>query len=126
MDKLRLIIQEIKDNTDKSEEEIRSIITRRFFFDGIESSISNRNISFLITLCSDNKELSNELLEVLFLTSMNRVEKKILQNVTNAKQKSVQSILKPNLLNILTRYGSIKLLPETIILFWNNRLNYDD
>lgn len=125
MDKLRLIIQEIKDNTDKSEEEIRSIITRRFFFDGIESSISNRNISFLITLCSDNKELSNELLEVLFLTSMNRVEKKILQNVTNAKQKSVQSVLKPNLLNILTRYGSIKLLPENIILFWNNRLNYD-
>lgn len=125
MDKLRLIIQDIKDSSDKSEEEVRDIITRRFFFDGIESHISNRNISFLITLCSDNKELSNELLEVLFLSSMNHVEKKILQNVTSAKKKATQNILRPNLLNIITKYGNINLLPEKIILLWNNRLNYD-
>lgn len=144
MDKVKNIISQIKKLFNEfgyTEDIIFQNITKEYSIDIEKNGFTKKDIMFLIELCVSNSMLSDDILKDIFLNSRNKIEQKILVSTTdqNVYTSSDNSKLDNQTLNIFSNNGSIFILPEKVILLWNNKtannkfkkssysnLNYED
>jgi hypothetical protein len=127
MDKVKNIIGQIKklfNEFDYNEDVIFQNITEQYSTDIEKNGFNKKDIMFLIELCVSNITLSDDILKDIFLNSRNKIEQKILVSTTdqNVTTSSDNTKLDNQTLNIFSNNGSIFILPEKVILLWNNKM----
>lgn len=127
MDKVKAIISQIKklfNEFDYNEDIIFQNITQEYSADIEKNGFSKKDIIFLIELCVTNITLSDDILKDIFLNSRNKIEQKILVSTTDQAVNAASDNTKLDVqtLNIFSTNGSIFILPEKLVLLWNNKM----
>lgn len=125
MDHLKDIISYIKNNISNNPEDIIAKIKNEFMILD-NTTLTDKEILFLVTLCTENSDISNEVIEMLFLSNINKVEQKILVEANTVVKKKIPITLHNKLLSLFTENGIIQIIPDATVLLWNNEINFEN
>lgn len=128
MDKIKIIIEEIKNLFNESgydEEKLLAHITKEYSSEIKKNGFDSKDLNFLIDLCISNDDLSSDILKDIFLNSKNKIQQNVLVSTLDSNLNNVTKFnnneLDNQTLSIFANNGSIFIKPDKLYLLWNSK-----